>query len=193
MDAIEKIVEQILKKGQTEVSEMKEAEMKRIDREYQEQEEALILQESKIIEKNEEQVNKSFKQKQNRQQLEIKQATLNQKQGYLEQLFTEAVGRMNQWSESEFQLFAQQIIVQLPIEGEVVLQLGAFSKGKLSEQWLLAHSTDRLTLRLEKEVIPAVGGFIIAKEGIEYNFLFSTLVQEIKKMESFKIAELLFQ
>ncbi|MEI5992108.1 hypothetical protein A5881_003664 [Enterococcus termitis] len=193
MDAIEKIVEQILEKGQTEVSEMKEAEMKRIDREYQEQEEALILQESKIIEKNEELTNKSFKQKQNRQQLEIKQATLNQKQGYLEQLFTEAVGRMNQWSESEFQLFAQQIIVQLPIEGEVVLQLGAFSKGKLSEQWLLAHSTDRLTLRLEKEVIPAVGGFIIAKEGIEYNFLFSTLVQEIKKMESFKIAELLFQ
>ncbi|ALS00437.1 hypothetical protein ATZ33_03330 [Enterococcus silesiacus] len=193
MDAIEKIVEQILEKGQTEVSELKATEMKRIDREYQEQEEALSLQESKIIEKNEEQTKKAFKQKQNRQQLEIKQATLNQKQGYLEQLFTESVERMNQWSESEFQTFAEQILAQMPIEGECLVQLGAFSKGKLSDEWLLAHSTDQLTLRLESEVIPAVGGFIIAKDGIEYNFLFATLVQEIKKIDSFKIAERLFQ
>lgn len=193
MDAIEKIVEQILEKGQTEVSALKATEMKRIDREYQEQEEALILQESKIIEKNEEQTKKTFKQKQNRQQLEIKQATLNQKQGYLEQLFTESVERMNLWSESEFQTFVEQILAQMPIEGECLVQLGAFSKGKLSDEWLLVHSTDQLTLKLAKDVIPAVGGFIIAKEGIEYNFLFATLVQEIKKMDSFKIAEMLFQ
>lgn len=193
MDAIEKIVEQILKKEQAEVLELKKIEMTRIDQEYQEQKEALFLQESKLVEKNQEQANKMFKQKANRQQLEIKQATLNQKQDYLEQLFTESVERMNHWTKAEFQLFVEQIIIQLPVEGEAALQLGEFSKGMLSEQWVLEHSSTKLTLQLEKEVIPNDGGFIVSKDGIEYNFLFSSLVQEIKKVESFKIAELLFQ
>ncbi|WP_430601804.1 V/A-type H+/Na+-transporting ATPase subunit E [Enterococcus sp. DIV0724b] len=193
MDAIEKLVEQILEKGQAEVSEQKKVEIKRINQEYQEQEEALFLQESKLIEKNQELINKAFKQKQNRQQLDIKQATLNQKQGYLEQLFLESIERMNHWSEKEFQAFAEQIIIQLPVEGEAYLKLGEFSEGKLSEQWLVEHTNSKLTLLLDKEVMSNDGGFIISKEGIEYNFLFSSLVQEIKKMESFKIAELLFQ
>ncbi|MGX7149019.1 hypothetical protein [Enterococcus ureasiticus] len=193
MDAIEKIVEQILEKEQVEVSELKKVETARIDREYQEQEEALFLQESKLIEKNQEQTDKAFKQKSNRQQLEVKQATLNQKQGYLEQLFAESVERMNHWTEAEFQLFVEQIIIQLPVEGKAALKLGEFSKGRLSEQWLAEHSSEKLTLKLEKEVIPNDGGFIVSKDGIEYNFLFTSLVQEIKKMESFKIAELLFR
>ncbi|MBO0472560.1 hypothetical protein JZO86_02395 [Enterococcus ureasiticus] len=193
MDAIEKIVEQILEKGQVEVSELKKVEMARIDREYQEQEEALFLQESKLIEKNQEQTDKAYKQKSNRQQLEIKQATLNQKQGYLEQLFAESVERMNHWTEAEFQRFVEQIIIQLLVEGKAALKLGEFSKGRLSEQWLAEHSSEKLTLKLEKEVIPNDGGFIVSKDGIEYNFLFTSLVQEIKKMESFKIAELLFR
>ncbi|ALS37864.1 V/A-type H+-transporting ATPase subunit E [Enterococcus rotai] len=193
MDAIEKIIEQILEKGQQEVSALKKAETDRIDREYQEQEEALLLQESKMIEKNQEQTNKAFKQKENRQQLEIKQATLNQKQDYLERLFSESVERMNQWNPIEFQRFVEQIISQLPLEGEANLKLGELSKVKLSSQWLSEHSTEKLKLRLEDEFLPNVGGFIIAKEGIEYNFLFSSLVQEVKKMESFSIAEMLFQ
>lgn len=193
MDAIERIVEQIIEKGQAEVSEFKKVEAERIDQQYQEQEESLVLQESKLIEKNEEQANKEFKQKQNRQQLEIKQATLNQKQDYLEQLFSESVERMNYWTEKEFQTFAKQIIIQLPVEGEARLKLGEFSEGKLSDQWLLEHSSNKLMLILEKEVVPSTGGFIVAKEGIEYNFLFSSLVQEIKKIESFQIAEMLFK
>ncbi|MBO0439412.1 hypothetical protein [Candidatus Enterococcus ikei] len=193
MDAIEKIVEQILEKGHEEVATLKQTETLRIDHEYQEMEEALVLQESKLIEKNQEQTNKAFKQKQNRQQLDIKQATLNQKQVYLEELFSKVVERMSHWTEIEFQTFVEQIIEQLPIEGEVQLMLGEFSKGKLSDQWLLEHSSEKLIFVLQNELILGDGGFIIAKEGIEYNFLFSSLVQEVKKMESFQIAEMLFQ
>ncbi|WP_086444561.1 hypothetical protein [Candidatus Enterococcus lemimoniae] len=192
MDAIEKIVEQILEKGQIEVSTYKKAEIDRIDQEYQEQEEALVLQESKLIEKNQEQTNKAFKQKENRQQLEIKQAILNQKQEYLEQLFLKSVERMNQWTQAEFQQFAEQIITQLPIEGEASLIVGEHSNGKLSNQWLLEHSTEKLKLRLENKLVPGSGGFIVAKEGVEYNFLFSSLVQEVKKTESFNVLESYF-
>lgn len=193
MDAIEKIVEQILEKGRIEISTFKKIETDRIDREYQEKEELLYLQESKCIEKNEDQLNKLYRQKENRQQLEIKQAILNKKQDYLEKLFLESIERMNHWTEAEFQTFAEQIISHLPVEGEAYLKLGAFSKGKLSEQWLVEQSNDKLTLSVETTVIPNTGGFIVVKDGIEYNFLFLCLVHEIRKIESFKIAELLFQ
>ncbi|MEI5992714.1 V-type ATP synthase subunit E [Candidatus Enterococcus mansonii] len=192
MDAIEKIVEQILEKGQAEVEALQQTETQRIDQEFQEQEEALFLQESTMIKKNEVQADKAFKQKQNRQQLEIKQATLNKKQGYLEQLFSESIERMNHWTEVEFQNFAQQIIAQLPFEGEAIIRLGEFSKEKLTEQWLSEHSTEQIRLVLASETIAGVGGFVVAKAGIEYNFLFPILVQEVKKIESFHIAEMLF-
>ncbi|MFD1899907.1 hypothetical protein GQR36_07275 [Enterococcus termitis] len=146
-----------------------------------------------MIEKNNEQSLKNFKQKQNRQQLEIKQSTLNQKQGYLEQLFLEAVKRMNNWNEVEFQAFAQQIIEQLTLIGKAELQLGAYSQGKLTNQWLIEHTPKDLDLQLQPNLIADVGGFIIAQNGIEYNFLFPSLVQEIKRAESFDIAERLFR
>lgn len=192
MDAIEKIVDQILEKGTAEVSDLKKVEYKRIDEAYAEQEEALQLQEHKLIEKNSDQTNKAFKQKQNRQQLEIKQATLNQKQGYLEQLFLEAIKRMDRWNEDEFQLFTKQILDQLTLTGQAQLQLGEYSKGKLTEQWLEKHKPNELELALLPDFIPGVGGFIVAQNGIEYNFLFPSLVQEIKRAESFSIAEMLF-
>lgn len=193
MEAIEKIIEQVLEKGQAEVSELKKVEIARINQNYQEQDEALFLQENKWINKNQEQTNKAYKQKHTRQQLDIKQATLNQKQRYLEQIFLESVDRMNHWTESEFQRYVEHIVIQLPVEGEAYVILGEFSKDKLSDQWVEEHSDDKLRLLLKKDVVSNDGGFIVSKEGIEYNFLFSNLVQEIKKMESFKIAELLFQ
>ncbi|GGC83794.1 hypothetical protein [Enterococcus wangshanyuanii] len=193
MDAIEKIVDQILEKGTTEVADIKRVEYKRIDEAYAEEEEALLLQEQKLIEKNSDQSNKAFKQKQNRQQLEIKQATLNQKQEYLEQLFLEAIKRMDNWNEDEFQLFTKQILDQLTLNGQAQLQLGEYSKGKLTEQWLKNHRSNELDLVLLPDFIPGVGGFIVAQNGIEYNFLFPSLVQEIKRAESFSIAEMLFK
>ncbi|MFD2305954.1 hypothetical protein [Enterococcus termitis] len=193
MEAIERIIDQILEKGTAEITELKNAELKQIDEAYAEQEEALLLQEKKLIEKNNEQSLKNFKQKQNRQQLEIKQSTLNQKQGYLEQLFLEAVKRMNNWNEVEFQAFAQQIIEQLTLIGKAELQLGAYSQGKLTNQWLIEHTPKDLDLQLQPNLIADVGGFIIAQNGIEYNFLFPSLVQEIKRAESFDIAERLFR
>lgn len=193
MDAIEKIVDQILEKGTKEVADIKKVEYKRIDEAYAEQEEALLLQEHKSIEKNSDRCNKAFKQKQNRQQLEIKQATLNQKQEYLEQLFLEAIKRMDNWNEAEFQLFTKQILDQLTLTGQAQLQLGENSKGKLTEQWLKSHRSNELGLVLLPDFILGVGGFIVAQNGIEYNFLFPSLVQEIKRAESFSIAEMLFK
>lgn len=193
MDAIEKIVEQILEKGQTEIQDFERIEKKRIDENTKVQQEALVFQETSLLQKNEEKAKKEFKQKQNRQQLEIRQGTLNKKQEYLEALFTEAVSSMNAWSEQEFQTFVKQSLAELPIDGEASIVLGELSQGKINQKWLDDNQLGQLKLVLKTETIVGQGGVVVTQSGIEYNFLFASLVQEIQMQESYTIAEMLFK
>ncbi|MCB5950800.1 hypothetical protein LI951_01815 [Enterococcus sp. BWT-B8] len=192
MDAIEKIVEQILEKGTCEAEAVKKSEVNRIESNFYEQIAALDIQKKQQITKNAELSKKIFRQKQNRQQLEVKQATLNSKQELLGQLFKETTEKMKQWDTETFQQFASGMLSKLDLSGEVVFNAGEYSKDKISQTWLDQFTTDKLTLQLSEKIIPKESGFVLAKDGIEYNFLFSTLVQEVQTTEIYKIAEMLF-
>lgn len=193
MDAIEKIVEQILEKGKDEIATYKSAEKERIEKNFDEQVAAIEIQEKHQIDKNTELAKKAFKQKQNRQQLDVRQETLNRKQELLTQLFKETVEKMNEWDTATFQDFAANVLSKLPLTGDVQLKIGEYSQEKVSQEWLKQFNTDTLSFQLSDAVVSKESGFVIVKDGIEYNFLFSTLVQEIQKAESFKIAEMLFR
>ncbi|MTD39106.1 hypothetical protein GIX45_10730 [Erwinia sp. CPCC 100877] len=192
MDAIEKIVEQIINKGQQEAAEFKQKEKRRIDQEMKQQETAVIVQEKELIKRNEQQLNKLFRQKQNRQRLDIRQATLQKKQTYLEQLFSEAVEQLNTWTEVEFQGFAERVLKRLSLTGEATMILGEYSKELFSADWLLQHAPEQTRVTLSEKFITGEGGFIIAQAGIDYNFLFSSLIEEVKTAAGFQIAEALF-
>ncbi|MFK4565512.1 V-type ATP synthase subunit E [Enterococcus sp. UD-01] len=192
MDAIEKIVAQIINKGQEEAAALKEKEIQRIDQEMKAQQTEVIVQEKDLIQKNRQQLNKEFKQKQNRQHLAIRQATLQKKQFYLEQLFAEAVEQMKAWPKAEFQAFVKQTLNQLSLSGDATIILGEASKELLTADWLSLHTPEQMEIRLSEETAAGEGGFILVQAGIEYNFLFSSLVEEVKMAESFQLAEQLF-
>lgn len=192
MDAIEKIVAQIINKGQEEAAALKEKEIQRIDQEMKAQQTEVIVQEKDLIQKNRQQLNKEFKQKQNRQHLAIRQATLQKKQFYLEQLFAEAVEQMKAWPKAEFQAFVKQTLNQLSLTGNATMILGEASKELLTADWLSLHTPEQMEIRLSEKTAAGEGGFILVQAGIEYNFLFSSLVEEVKMAESFQLAEQLF-
>lgn len=192
MEAIEKIVEQILEKGTGEAEAAEKVEKRRIESSFDEQVAALNIQKKKQITKNAELSKKAFKQKQNRQQLEVKQATLNSKQELLGRLFKETGEKMTQWDTAAFQQFAAGILSKLDLSGEVALNAGEYSKDKVNQEWLNQFTTETLMLQLSEQTIPKESGFVLAKDGIEYNFLFSALVQEVQTAESYKIAKMLF-
>ncbi|MHC5229183.1 hypothetical protein ACYSNW_12940 [Enterococcus sp. LJL99] len=193
MNAIEKIVEEIIENGKQDTNKWEEERMKGIKNSFEIEKEALLIEEAKQIEKNQKQLTLSLNQKRNRQQLETRQELLNKKQFYLEQLFSEVVTRMNHWSIESFQSFAKQIIVDLPLEGEIMVYLGEFSKEKVTQKWFLDQKNEQKQFILCDEVISGEGGLLFSKNGVEYNCLFSNLVEEIKKAESFNVAEKLFQ
>ena len=67
---------------------------------------------------------KEFKQRQQRQTLEIRQDALNKKQAYLNQLFDEVVLKMSEWSAEEFQEFMKAQLGSLELTGKATILLG---------------------------------------------------------------------
>lgn len=193
MSAIEKITEEIIENGKQATQKWREERMKDIEASFEMEKEELLLEEERKIEKKQKNLTVSFNQKRNRQQLELKQDLLNKKQVYLEQLFSEVVTKMNDWSIEKFQFFIMQIIGELPLKGEIQVNLGEFSKEKIDQEWLTLQANESQQLILSNTFIAGEGGVLFSKNGVEYNCLFSSLVEEIKKSESFIVAEKLFQ
>ncbi len=189
MDAIEKIISEIKQQGKQEVEAYVTSEQTRIDQEFQAAQQEILLKQEHEIEKRQQQLLKEFKQ---RQTLEIRQDALNKKQAYLNQLFDEVVLKMSEWSAEEFQQFMKAQLGSLELAGKATILLGEYSQTKVTQEWLTALSDATVQWELSEEVVPKESGFIVAKDGLDYNFLFSALVEEIQKTEGFKVAEKLF-
>ena len=56
----------------------------------------------------------------------------------------------------------------------------------MTQEWLTALSDATVQWELSEEVVPKESGFIVAKDGLDYNFLFSALVEEIQKQKALK-------
>ncbi|HAP5725994.1 TPA: ATPase V [Enterococcus faecalis] len=192
MDAIEKIISEIKQQGKQEIEAYVTSEQTRIDQEFQAAQQEILLKQEHEIEKRQQQLLKEFKQRQQRQTLEIRQDALNKKQAYLNQLFDEVVLKMSEWSAEEFQQFMKAQLGSLELTGKATILLGEYSQTKVTQEWLTALSDATVQWDLSEEVVPKESGFIVAKDGLDYNFLFSALVEEIQKTEGFKVAEKLF-
>jgi V/A-type H+-transporting ATPase subunit E len=193
MDAIENMIEEMNQKGQQEIDAYVEKERSRIDRKFLAEQEQLLIQQEQEISKRQTQLLKEFKQTQQRQTLDIRQTTLNQKQEYLNQLCLAAVTKMTEWSAAEFQQFLAEQLYALPLTGTAEVKLGEQSKEKLSQEQLDQLTTATIQWQLAEDYLPKESGFVVSQNGIEYNFLFKALVAEIQQTEGFKLAAALFQ
>ena len=131
MDAIEKIISEIKQQGKQEVEAYVTSEQTRIDQEFQAAQQEILLKQEHEIEKRQQQLLKEFKQRQQRQTLEIRQDALNKKQAYLNQLFDEVVLKMSEWSAEEFQEFMKAQLGSLELTGKATILLGEYSQTKV--------------------------------------------------------------
>ena len=164
MNAIEKII-----------SQMNEAA---------EQERAALEQEERM------KIDQNFEQK----RTQIETENLNAKQEFLRRLFADAIAEMENWDESEQIQFIKNSLYSLPLTGKVAFIAGEKSAAYLS-QTLLDEWNNELpfTMVLSDESVAGQAGFLINDQGVQYNFLFSSLVQDIQGTMSFEIANQLFE
>lgn len=103
---------------------------------------------------------------------------LEQKQNVLAKVIQDVKKRLADTDQATFQSFLQSVLNQFEGQGQVNLVLGEDSKGLVDQEWLNQQAISELTVTLKEETIKNEAGAIIQKDGVEYNFLFSELVDD---------------
>lgn len=194
MNAIEKIISQMNEAAEQERAALEQEERMKIDQNFEQKRTQVETEHQKQKEKQIELLEKKYRQLRNRQQVEVRQENLNAKQEFLRRLFADAVTEMENWDESEQIQFIKNSLYSLPLTGKVAFIAGEKSAAYLS-QTLLDEWNNELPFMmvLSDETIADQAGFLINDQGVQYNFLFSSLVQDIQGTMSFEIANQLFE
>ncbi|MBX8922059.1 ATPase V [Enterococcus faecium] len=194
MNAIEKIISQMNEAAEQERAALEQEERMKIDQNFEQKRTQIETEHQKQKEKQIELLEKKYRQLRNRQQVEVRQENLNAKQEFLRRLFADAIAEMENWDESEQIQFIKNSLYSLPLTGKVAFIAGEKSAAYLS-QTLLDEWNNELpfTMVLSDESVAGQAGFLINDQGVQYNFLFSSLVQDIQGMMSFEIANQLFE
>ncbi|MEB7867580.1 ATPase V [Enterococcus faecium] len=194
MNAIEKIVSQMNEAAEQERAALEQEERMKIDQNFEQKRTQVETEHQKQKEKQIELLEKKYRQLRNRQQVEVRQENLNAKQEFLRRLFADAVTEMENWDESEQIQFIKNALYSLPLTGKVAFIAGEKSAAYLS-QTLLDEWNNELPFMmvLSDETVADQAGFLINDQGVQYNFLFSSLVQDIQGTMSFEIANQLFE
>ncbi|EPI01007.1 MULTISPECIES: hypothetical protein [unclassified Enterococcus] len=194
MDAIEKIILQMDETAQAERTSYEQTERAKIDQEFEQKRTQVENDYQKQLKKQTELLDKKYRQLKNRQQVEIRQETLNEKQRFLHHLFAESTKKMESWDEKEFQSFTEQALEKLDLSGEIQLIAGEKSEAYFTENWL-EKLNQKLSFRLVKssQIIPKQAGFLLDDQGVQYNFIFSHLIQDLQGTMGYEIAQQLFE
>ncbi len=194
MNAIEKNISQMNEAAEQERAALEQEERMKIDQNFEQKRTQVETEHQKQKEKQIELLEKKYRQLRNRQQVEVRQENLNAKQEFLRRLFADAVTEMENWDESEQIQFIKNALYSLPLTGKVAFIAGEKSAAYLS-QTLLDEWNNELPFMmvLSDETVADQAGFLINDQGVQYNFLFSSLVQDIQGTMSFEIANQLFE
>ncbi|HAQ3900523.1 TPA: ATPase V [Enterococcus faecium] len=194
MNAIEKIISQMNEAAEQERAALEQEERMKIDQNFEQKRTQVETEHQKQKEKQIELLEKKYRQLRNRQQVEVRQENLNAKQEFLRRLFADTVTEMENWDESEQIQFIKNALYSLPLTGKVAFIAGEKSAAYLS-QTLLDEWNNELPFMmvLSDETVADQAGFLINDQGVQYNFLFSSLVQDIQGTMSFEIANQLFE
>ena len=194
MNAIEKIISQMNEAAEQERAALEQEERMKIDQNFEQKRTQIETEHQKQKEKQIELLEKKYRQLRNRQQVEVRQENLNAKQEFLRRLFADAIAEMENWDESEQIQFIKNSLYSLPLTGKVAFIAGEKSAAYLS-QTLLDEWNNELpfTMVLSDESVAGQAGFLINDQGVQYNLLFSSLVQDIQGTMSFEIANQLFE
>lgn len=103
----------------------------------------------------------------------------------IDQLFSEALNTLCALKSDEFLSFYHSCFSNLKLSGKYETVLGALSAKGLPEDMksMLEVKNEQFSVTVSSETIPDQGGFVLRKSPVEFSFLFSDLLSEIKQKE----------
>ncbi|WP_107995831.1 V-type ATP synthase subunit E [Trichococcus paludicola] len=120
-------------------------------------------------------------------------AVLKEKQVILKSVFQQALEKMNTWDETHFAQFLNGVLSQADDSKAYSIVPGAKSvahfKGKELQQLLVKYPA----VKISEETIPNKAGFILQESGVDYNYCFDDLIEDVKNDFAAELANLAFQ
>ncbi len=123
----------------------------------------------------------------------IQKERIRFKQSLTEACFSQAEEALCGLSGDEFLAFFQRAADSLPLEGEYTVRLGERTLRSLSDEdkARLAVRTGGYALTVSEETVPSEGGFVLERFPVEYSFLYSDLLADVKAREGARLMKLL--
>jgi V/A-type H+-transporting ATPase subunit E len=127
--------------------------------------------------------------------IQSRNKVLAAKQTVLDDLFTEALVRLNQMSAEDFRTFVEKGLQEAQVSGEVELVLGEKSNHLLTEASLeeIKQKLPECQPVIAAKVLPRKGGFLLRQGDIELNFTFEALLDASKEELSHTLLQLIFE
>lgn len=193
MSDLKLITDRMIEKKKAEVQET-------IHQTELEAKETIALAEVKLAEEKEKQLKlidnrlaEDFEKNKNSLENQRRNNILAEKQRFLSNIFEDAQTTMENWDESEFQQFLLSVLVQFKSLETIELVLGEQSSAKVSESWIVNVVQKSLPVTLSAETINRKAGFIIKDStGIQYNYLFDSLITEVRNQLVPSVSKKLF-
>lgn len=122
---------------------------------------------------------------------QLRLTSLNSKQQVLGSLFDGAVETLTKWSSEEHLAFIQRVLNKYE-DAELTLKFG-----ELTKEILTSEATEQLenqypNVTIIDETYPREGGFVLTEGRIDYNYLYSELVDDIRKVINLNVAKEVF-
>lgn len=194
MDAIDKIIEEINKQAQDNRDRFETEEIAAIDGWFIAESETATENHRQQQAKQLKDLEQRFKQLRSRQQMDVRQDSLVEKQRYLDRLFEEAYEKMASWDKGTIQAFATLSLKQLPITEEgILLPSGPHATAALDASFVTAIQKELdYQLRLGEALTANEEGFVVDVAGVQYNFLYRDLLNEQRSATGNEMSQKLF-
>lgn len=173
---VERVIEKEKDALQKEINQVTEEAERKLEQKKQEAEAEKETRKNQI----DSQLKQEYEIKQNTLTVQQRNQTLAAKQRILDQVFSDAADILHTLDQPTTQTFLENIFQQFEGQGEMELVLGERTKEKMNQDWLQNLSVEGTTIVVSDETIPNQSGAILKKQGIEYNFLFDDLLEDIR-------------
>lgn len=110
-----------------------------------------------------------------------KKEVLRVKRELLESVFDDVLQVMSNWNGETLRLFIESAIRKLPKQQQTTLTFGEDTVSKLNDEEKQLLTTQFPFIQLDETTLPKQTGFVLSQEGIEYNYVFKDLIQDLKK------------
>lgn len=120
-------------------------------------------------------------------------AVLGKKQALLKDVFEKAAEKMIHWDNQTFASFLSGVLSQLDQDKQWQIVPGSRSETVFQSEEVKAIVNNYRHVSMANDLVKGKGGFLVQEGGIDYNFCFDVLVQEMKKEFSPQLATLAFK